>query len=114
MSDDSAVTVDHIDWDASPTPPLATYLRLEAADKNLFWRIGCGHHENLFDAACDELDAAQSDLRYLIRQYETLVDVHAAVVMDTPEDRELHDRAVAAFREAVAPIKARPALAPRP
>lgn len=32
---------------------------------------------------------------------ETVIDVHAEVDMDTPEDRELHRRAVETFREAI-------------
>jgi hypothetical protein len=44
-------------------------------------------------------------LRYLLAQYDRVVEVHDHVVMDTPEDRELHDRAIATFREAVEPIR---------
>jgi len=44
-------------------------------------------------------------LAYLLAQYDRVVEVHEHVVMDTPEDRELHDRAVATFREAAEPIR---------
>lgn len=49
-------------------------------------------------------------LAYLLAQYDLIVEIHAQVVMDTPEDREIHDRAVATFRKAAEPI--RTALAP--
>lgn len=51
-------------------------------------------------------------LRYLLAQYDRVVEVHEHVVMDTPEDRELHDRAIATFKEAAEPI--RKMLAPDP
>jgi hypothetical protein len=44
-------------------------------------------------------------LVYLLGQYNRVVQVHRKVVMDTPEDRDLHDRAVAAMEEAAAPIR---------
>jgi hypothetical protein len=56
-----------------------------------------------------EARAVRSDpvkaLRYLLAQYDRVVEVHEHVVMDTPEDRELHDRAIATFREAAEPIR---------
>ena len=55
-------------------------------------------------ALLDALDAAEAEagrLRDLtggvLDQYDRLVEVHSHVVMDTPEDRELHDRTVATF-----------------
>lgn len=36
-----------------------------------------------------------------------IIDVHDHVEMDTPEDRDLHDRAVSTFREALAGIDPR-------
>lgn len=44
------------------TPPLDEFRRLYAEDDNLWWRVECGHHQNLFEAACeriDELEQAQ-------------------------------------------------------
>ena len=40
---------------ANPTAPLADFLEAYVQDDNLWWRIGCGHHQNLFDAALDRL-----------------------------------------------------------
>ncbi len=34
----------------APTAPLDEFLTAYAKDDNLWWRIGCGHHQNLFDA----------------------------------------------------------------
>lgn len=45
----------------------------------------------------------------LAKLCETVITVHENVVMDTPEDRELHDRAIAAFRAAHRAILARAA-----
>jgi hypothetical protein len=44
---------------------------------------------------------------YLIGQYDRLLALHRAVVMDTAEDRDIHARVVVAAEEAVAPIRAR-------
>jgi hypothetical protein len=44
-------------------------------------------------------------LDYLLKQYDRLVQAHTLVVMDTPEDRELHGRLVAEFRKAAGPVR---------
>lgn len=49
-------------WDRDPrewphTPPLHVFRALLDDDDNLWWRVECGHHLNVFDAACDALDA---------------------------------------------------------
>jgi hypothetical protein len=36
-----------------PTAPLEDFLIAMVIDDNTWWRIGCGHHLNLFDAACE-------------------------------------------------------------
>lgn len=46
MADDRATT---------PTAPLADFIAAYAEDSNWWWRIACGHHENLFDAALDRI-----------------------------------------------------------
>lgn len=43
----------------------------------------------------------------LTRLCQRVIDVHAHVVMDTPEDRDLHDRAVATFRRHLALLTSR-------
>lgn len=36
-----------------PTAPLEDFLVAMALDDNTWWRVSCGHHLNLFDAACE-------------------------------------------------------------
>lgn len=43
-------------------------------------------------------------LAYIGEQYGRLLAVHERVVMDTPEDRDLHAQVVETFREAVAAL----------
>ena len=49
--------------DSAPTPPLDDFRRALADDPNLWWRTACGHHRNLFEAACDRLDDPAEPLR---------------------------------------------------
>lgn len=44
-------------------------------------------------------------LAYLIGQYDRLLELHRLIVMDTPEDRDLHARVVSAAEECVTPIR---------
>lgn len=45
----------------APTPDLAEFRRLYAEDDNLWWSVACGHHQNLFEAACERLDELERD-----------------------------------------------------
>ena len=65
---------------------------------------GCGQ-----DAAT--IERLREQLGYLLGQYDRAVDVHEGVVMDTPEQRALHDKAIAAMRQAAEPVRA--ALTPQ-
>lgn len=42
-----------IDDPHAPTAPLKDFLLALILDDNVWWRIVCGHHQNLFDAACE-------------------------------------------------------------
>lgn len=42
---------------SAPTAPLNEFLLAYGDDDNWWWRIGCGHHMNLFDAALERIDA---------------------------------------------------------
>jgi len=56
------------EWVTDPqaaTPPLDEYLAAEEKDGNIFWTIGCGHHENLLDAAVEQRDAARAEVERL-------------------------------------------------
>lgn len=41
------------------TPPLGVFRTLVGEDPNVWWTVGCGHHQNLFENACDLLDIAE-------------------------------------------------------
>jgi hypothetical protein len=45
---------------ADPTPPLAEFMAHYEADDNVWWSLACGHHQNLFDAAIEELIASRN------------------------------------------------------
>jgi len=38
---------------AAPTAPIDDFLQAYRQDDNWWWRIGCGHHQNLFEAMAD-------------------------------------------------------------
>lgn len=89
------------DWDVDPdewphTPPLDEFLRLYEEDDNIWWRTGCGHHLNLFDAACERLDDAEMVAAMLVdvicEQEATVRDVLAeeyrAVIRARADERE--------------------------
>jgi hypothetical protein len=42
------------------------------------------------------------EIQYLRHLCSTILDVHAAVVMDTPDDQALHDKAISTFRWSLA------------
>jgi hypothetical protein len=47
--------------DMAPTAPLDDFLGAYAHDDNLWWRIGCGHHMNLFDALLERVEVVDPD-----------------------------------------------------
>lgn len=48
---------------ADQTPPLGEFLERFNSDDNEWWRIECGDHLNLFEAAVAERDAALERIR---------------------------------------------------
>lgn len=52
----------------APTAPLDAFVSVHDADRSLWWRVPCGHHLNLFDEACTELDAARLEVARLRRE----------------------------------------------
>lgn len=40
----------------TPTARLDDFVLAYRKTDNLWWMIGCGHHQNLFDAAIDKLE----------------------------------------------------------
>lgn len=43
----------------APTCPLEDFLEAMRQDDNWWWRIACGHHLNLFEAALERMEAAE-------------------------------------------------------
>lgn len=67
-------------WEGDPkgwphTPKLSVYLRLAKGDPKLWWRIDCGHHENLFDEALEALEECKA--QRLVLDKMRLDAVHA-------------------------------------
>jgi len=54
------------------------------------------------NAVIKRLDAARAEAAYLRTLCATVIDAHDRVVMDTEDDRDLHDRAIDEFRNALA------------
>lgn len=48
------------------TPLLDDFLREYEADDNVWWGMGCGHHQNLFEAAVERMETAEKLLKCLI------------------------------------------------
>jgi hypothetical protein len=58
------------------TAPLEEFLEAMREDRNLWWQVDCGHHENLFDAALHELEytltAWKTEVAFLKGQLDSL------------------------------------------
>jgi len=46
-----------------PTAPLEEFIVAYFEDDNIWWRIDCGHHMNLFDAAVERIRELEEALR---------------------------------------------------
>jgi hypothetical protein len=44
------------------TPKLDDFLVEYEADDNVWWRLACGHHQNLFEEAVERMQAAERRL----------------------------------------------------
>lgn len=44
-----------------PTMTVDEFLAMEAADRNAWWRLQCGDHQNLFADAVEQRDAAVAE-----------------------------------------------------
>lgn len=58
------------------------------------------------DHAAEAMTAMAKHLGYLLAQYERVVAAVRLIRMDTPEDQELHERAVATFEAVAEPARA--------
>ena len=100
---------------AEDVPGLVTALtaaRADAAQSDADWKAASDNADE-WCAQAHRAEAALATLRGLLDgvldQYDRLLEVHGHVVMDTPEDRELHDRTVATFAQYGAVVRARSA-----
>ena len=46
------------DWKQTPT--LDEFAAMYDEDEHLWWRIGCGHHQNLYEAAVERYEQAEA------------------------------------------------------
>lgn len=46
----------------APTAPLDDFIEATSEDSNLWWRIDCGHHQNLLEEAVDRMQKAEAKL----------------------------------------------------
>jgi hypothetical protein len=44
------------------TAPLDEFRAAYGTDDNIWWSVGSGHHQNLFEEACEALDAVRAQL----------------------------------------------------
>ena len=45
------------------TPTLDAFAAMYDADEHLWWRIGCGHHQNLYEAAVERYERAEAAIQ---------------------------------------------------
>ena len=88
------------DWtaiNAGPTPTLDEYRALEKADPNAFWRLDCGHHQNLLDAALDATQAEVERLRTMLGMERSAMEANEALGAALVEARAEVQRLTAAL-----------------
>lgn len=54
-----------------PTAPLADFRADYEADDNLWWRIGCGHHQNLLRPPATSWTPSTGELRACVTNWRT-------------------------------------------
>lgn len=74
-------------WENDPTPSVEEYLAEEERDPNLWWRIACGHHQNLFEEAVERMQEQEQKIRKLYESAYTLrgtptVGIHPDDIID--------------------------------
>lgn len=80
---------------SDPTPPLDDFLVAYENDANVWWRLQCGDHQNLFEDAVGRMIIAQTELRDLGDSIETLLNLcdrmqsHGVPTMEIREIREM-------------------------
>ena len=49
----------------TPSPTIAEFAELEATDRNAWWRLSSGDHQNLYDAAREQIETLKADFTEL-------------------------------------------------
>jgi len=50
------------------TPTLDAFAAMYDADEHLWWRIECGHHQNLYEAAVERYERAEAAIQRVREQ----------------------------------------------
>ena len=50
------------------TPTLDAFAAMYDADEHLWWRIECGHHQNLYEAAVERYERAEAAIKRVREQ----------------------------------------------
>lgn len=64
------------DWKQTPT--LDEFNAMYDEDDNIWWRIACGHHQNLYEAAVERYQTAEAQ----IQRVRGIVDADQTVPID--------------------------------
>lgn len=51
------------DHDWKQTPTLDEFNAMYDEDDNIWWRIACGHHQNLYEAAVERYQTAEAQIQ---------------------------------------------------
>lgn len=60
--------------DQAPTAPLEEFIAAYFDDDNIWWRMSCGHHMNLFDAAIERIRELEQRVGELQNERPSAVD----------------------------------------
>ena len=62
------------DWKQTPT--LDAFAAMYDEDEHLWWRIGCGHHQNLYEAAVERYEQAEAKIQRVLEVHHSKLDRH--------------------------------------
>ena len=67
------------------TPPLDEAIKLLEENRNLWWTLECGHHQNLFEDALDRI----ASLRARIALLEKVAALYSALFRGVTQDKQM-------------------------
>ena len=67
------------------TPPLDEAIKLLEENRNLWWTLECGHHQNLFEDALDRI----ASLRARIALLEKVAALYSALFRGVTSDKRM-------------------------